>query len=147
LEALGTAVLRGVAVHLIVSKIPDQVLVGLAQRSYYEELLAAGVTIHRYRDKLLHAKHLTIDGELALIGSSNVDVRSFVLNGEVSLVCYDAAVTAEVRAVQDGYFRGKRPVGVWDLGAPPVRREAVREPGAARQPPSVRAVVLPARSR
>jgi len=80
------------------------VLVGLAQRSYYEELLLSGVRIHRYRDKLLHAKHLTIDGELALIGSSNVDVRSFVLNSEVSLVCYDAAVTAELRAVQEGYF-------------------------------------------
>src|SRR4051812_9977828 len=104
LDALGTAVLRGVAVHLVVSKIPDQVLVGLAQRSYYEELLAVGVSIHRYRNKLLHAKHLTIDSELALIGSSNVDVRSFVLNSEVSLVCYDAAVTAELRTVQEGYF-------------------------------------------
>ena len=85
LDALGTAVLRGVAVHLVVSRVPDQVLVGFAQRSYYDELLAAGVRIHLFRDKLLHAKHLTIDGELVLIGSSNVDVRSFLLNAEVSL--------------------------------------------------------------
>ena len=104
LEALGTAVLRGVAVHLVVSRVPDQVLVGFAQRSYYEELLAAGVRIHLFRSKLLHAKHLTVDGELVLIGSSNVDVRSFTLNAEVSLICYDATVTAQVMQVQEGYF-------------------------------------------
>ena len=49
LDALGTAVLRGVAVHLVVSRVPDQVLVGFAQRSYYDELLAAGVHIHLFR--------------------------------------------------------------------------------------------------
>ena len=104
LDALGTAVLRGVGVDLVVSRIPDQVLVGLAQRSYYDELLAAGVRVHLFRDKLLHAKHLTVDGELVLIGSSNVDVRSFTLNAEVSLICYDPAVTAQVGQVQEGYF-------------------------------------------
>jgi cardiolipin synthase len=104
LEALGTAVLRGVAVHLVVSRVPDQVLVGFAQRSYYDELLAAGARIHLFRDKLLHAKHLTIDSELVLIGSSNVDVRSFLLNAEVSLVCYDPSVTAQVIRLQEGYF-------------------------------------------
>jgi cardiolipin synthase A/B len=104
LDALGTAVLRGVAVHLVVSRVPDQVLVGFAQRSYYDELLAAGVHIHLFRDKLLHAKHLTIDGDLVLIGSSNVDVRSFLLNAEVSVVCYDPTVTGDVMRVQEGYF-------------------------------------------
>ena len=90
--------------HLVVSRVPDQVLVGFAQCSYYDELLAAGVHIHLFRGKLLHAKHLTIDRDLGLIGSSNIDVRSFLLNAEVSLVCYDPAVTGQVMRVQEGYF-------------------------------------------
>src|SRR5262249_38302064 len=77
LQALQTAVLRGVDVHLIVSHKADQVLVGLAQRSYYEELLAAGVKIHQYKERFLHAKHMSIDDEIAVIGSSNMDLRSF----------------------------------------------------------------------
>jgi cardiolipin synthase len=106
LQALETAVQRGVAVHLVVSRLADQLLVSLAQRSYYAELLRAGVRIHRYRDKFLHAKHLSIDDTVTLIGSSNMDIRSFVLNAEVSLVCYDPSVTARLRAEQERYFAG-----------------------------------------
>src|SRR6476469_4366662 len=67
------------------------------------KLLGAGVRIHLFRDELLHAKHVTVDGEIVLIGSSNVDVRSFLLNAEVTLVGCDAAVTGEVVAVQHGH--------------------------------------------
>ncbi len=104
LVALETAVRRGVEVHLVVSRISDQLLVCLGQKSYYEHLLEAGVHIHLYREKLLHAKHLSIDGEIAVIGSSNMDIRSFVLNAEVSLVVYDAEVTAQLREQQESYF-------------------------------------------
>jgi cardiolipin synthase A/B len=106
LQALGTAVLRGVEVHVVVSLLADQLLVGLAQRSYYSELLGAGVHIHRYRDKFLHAKHLSIDDHVALIGSSNMDIRSFVLNAEVSLVLYDADAASRLRIEQERYFAG-----------------------------------------
>ena len=102
--ALETAVRRGVEVHLVVSRIADQVLVSLAQKSYYEQLLEAGVHIHLYREKFLHAKHLSIDGEIAVIGSSNMDIRSFVLNAEVSLIVYDAEVTARLREQQERYL-------------------------------------------
>src|SRR5262249_31608057 len=71
LDALQTAVLRGVKVHLILSRVTDQELVRLAQRSYYSELMAIGVRIRLYRDGLLHAKNLSIDDDLAVIGSSN----------------------------------------------------------------------------
>jgi cardiolipin synthase len=106
LQALQTAVLRGVEVHLVVSRLADQLLVSLAQRSFYGELLRGGVRVYRYRDKFLHAKHLSIDGAVALIGSSNMDMRSFVLNAEVSLVVYDAGVAERLRAEQERYFAG-----------------------------------------
>lgn len=104
LQALQTAAMRGVEVHLVVSGVADHPLVHLAQRSYYAELLRCGVHIHLFRDKLLHAKHLSVDGEVALIGSSNVDIRSFVLNAEVSLVAYSRDVVARLRAEQERYF-------------------------------------------
>ena len=104
--ALKTAVQRGVEVHLLFSLVADQLLVGLAQRSYYQELLEAGVRIHQYRERFLHAKHLTIDDSIALIGSSNLDIRSFVLNAELSLLVYDPQVVAELRALQEKCFAG-----------------------------------------
>ena len=104
LRALQTAVLRGVDVRLVVSRRVDQVLVGFAQRSYYEELLEAGIRLHLYRSRLLHAKHFSIDGEIMLIGSSNVDIRSFLLNAEVSLIFYDKDVTGRLRLEQERTF-------------------------------------------
>jgi cardiolipin synthase len=105
LQALDTVVRRGVEVHLVVSRLADQLLVSLAQKSYYEQLLEAGVRIHLYRDRFLHAKHLSIDA-VSVIGSSNMDVRSFVLNAEVSLIVYDREVTARLREQQERYFAG-----------------------------------------
>lgn len=104
LQALRTAVLRGVAVRLILSATSDNGLVKLAQRSYYSELLEAGVQVHLYKERFLHAKHLTIDDELALIGSSNVDVRSFVLNAEATLIVYDRSVVSGLAHEQRRYL-------------------------------------------
>jgi len=105
-QAMQTAVQRGVEVHLVVSKQADQILVSLAQKSYYAELLAAGVKIHLYSTRFLHAKHLSIDDAVALIGSSNIDIRSFVLNSEVSMICYDQNVAMKQREQQERYFEG-----------------------------------------
>lgn len=93
LQALETAVLRGVQVRLIVSKQTDQWLVCYAQQSYYEDLLEAGIEVYRYEKNFLHAKHLSVDDEIAFIGSSNLDLRSFILNAEISIVIFDAEVT------------------------------------------------------
>lgn len=101
MQALQTAVLRGVEVRLVVSRASDNLLVNLAQRSYYDELLTAGVTIDRYRSGLLHAKHISIDEDIAVIGSTNIDIRSFVLNAEASLIIYDSSVIAQLRTEQD----------------------------------------------
>jgi cardiolipin synthase len=104
LGAMRTAVARGVAVDLIVSKIADQKLVSLAQRSYFESLLKAGVSIYRFRKFLLHAKNVSIDDSLAIIGSSNVDLRSFQLNDEVSLLLHDGESIRRLQAIQHGYI-------------------------------------------
>ena len=101
LEAVRTAARRGVEVHLVVSLHANQLVSQLAQRAYYEDLLEAGVAIHLYAPRFLHAKHITIDGAVALIGSTNMDIRSFALNGEVNLLVYDPAVVAGIRAVQE----------------------------------------------
>jgi cardiolipin synthase len=106
LHAVETAVLRGVEVHVILSKPVDQTLVHLAQRSYYTELLDAGIKIHLYRDKLLHAKHLSIDHNVSLIGSSNMDMRSFTLNSEISLILFDRELAGRLQAEQARYFAG-----------------------------------------
>lgn len=102
LSAMQSAVLRGVVIDLIVSKIADQRLVAMAQRSYYDEILASGVRIHEYRDRLLHAKHVSIDDRVGVVGSSNADARSFTLNAEISLLLYDKTAIARLVAVQDG---------------------------------------------
>jgi cardiolipin synthase len=110
LSAMRTAVLRGVVVDLVVSAIADQKLVNMAQRSYYQELMDGGVRIHRFRNFLLHAKNVSIDGSVAVIGSSNVDIRSFQLNEEVSLVLYGRDAVAPLEAIQRGYLSASDPV-------------------------------------
>jgi cardiolipin synthase len=93
---------------LVVSEKGDHPVVSLAQESYYEELLEAGVQVHLYRTNFLHAKHLSIDDSVALIGTSNLDIRSFALNAEVMLMIYDHGVTARLAAEQERYFANSR---------------------------------------
>lgn len=110
LGALRTAVARGVTVEIVLSEVVDQRLVNLSQSSYYEGLLVAGVRIHLYRGFLLHAKNVGIDGRLAIVGSSNVDLRSFQLNEEASLLLYDQPSVERLDAIQRGYLSASDPV-------------------------------------
>ena len=111
LLALTSAAQRGVEVILIVSEVGDQFLVYHAQGSYYEELLKAGVHIYRYQAPvLLHSKFLTIDDDIAVIGSSNMDIRSFQLNLEITLVCYSTQVVVDLRKLEVEYLRCSRPL-------------------------------------
>jgi cardiolipin synthase len=117
LYAITTAVQRGIHVELFVSEIADQFLVSRAQRSYYRELLEAGVVIWRYRRPVvLHAKHFTVDNEVAVIGSSNMDMRSFSLNMEVSLMVQGADFVRQLRALEDDYRKASRRLTLeqWD---------------------------------
>ncbi len=100
--ALTSAALGGLDVRLLVPKVCDSKLVTLAARSYFDELLAAGVKIHEYGPRMLHSKALLCDDDLAIIGSANFDHRSFRLNFEVSVMFRDAGVGAELARLIQG---------------------------------------------
>ena len=107
-EALLTAIQstcqRGIEVELFVSEEGDQAMVYHAQRSYYETLLRAGVRIWMYkRPYILHSKSMSVDDEVAVIGSSNMDMRSFGLNLEMSLLVRGEEFVTQLRAVEDRY--------------------------------------------
>jgi len=95
---------RGVETVLVLPKRNDSRIVAGASRSYYADLVAAGVKLYEYRPGLLHAKTMVVDGEVALIGSANLDRRSFELNFENNILLRDKAFAAEIRARQIEYM-------------------------------------------
>jgi len=99
LEALKAAAQRGVDVTIILPSYTDSWLVFHAGRSYYAELLGAGVKIHERRDALLHAKTAVIDGVWSTIGSTNLDWRSFLHNDEVNAVILGQEFGAQMLAM------------------------------------------------
>ena len=115
--ALRVAAARGVEVDVIVPHRSDQRLLGAAGRFYFGQLLPWGVRIHRFQDGLLHAKTLTVDENVAMVGSANFDIRSFQLNFELNVMVHDAHATREVRWVQDTYRAASRPYTLADWRA------------------------------
>lgn len=95
---------RGVKVTMIFPKNNDSLIVAATSHSYYWQLLESGVKIYEYKPGLLHAKTLTIDGEISLIGSTNLDLRSFDLNYENNVVMSDKALTADIIERQYQYI-------------------------------------------
>ncbi len=123
LFALTSAARRGVPTVLIVPRRNDSRIVAAASRSYYAALLAAGAEIHEFRPGLLHAKTMVADRAVALIGSANLDRRSFELNFENNLLFHDPAFAAELRARQDHWLAQSTPVTRADVAAfNPLRR-------------------------
>lgn len=111
LQALTSAALSGIDVSVIVTEKGDQFLANMGQRSYYEQLLRAGVKIKAYPGPtVLHSKFMLIDEEIAFIGSSNMDPRSFSLNLEVSSIIVDAAVSRRIEDVADEYIDACKPI-------------------------------------
>lgn len=120
LYAVTTAAERGVSVELFVSEIGDQAVAFHAQRSYYETLLKAGVVIRLYhRPMILHAKHFTIDDDVAVVGSSNLDMRSFTLNLEVSMMVRGRSFVEDLRQLEEGYRRASSRLTLEDWKARP----------------------------
>ena len=117
-----TAAQRGVAVELFVCEQGDQLMVSHAQASYYQVLLEAGVRIHLYpAPYVLHSKHMSVDDAVAVIGSSNMDMRSFGLNFEVSMMTFGGSVVADFRAVEDHYRSLSRELTLEEWSQRPLR--------------------------
>lgn len=102
--ALTSAALGGVDVRLLVPKLSDSRLVTYAARSYFDELLAAGVKVYEYGPRLMHSKAMLCDDEVSLLGSANFDHRSFRLNFEVCVLFRDAGVTRVLGDWMQGEF-------------------------------------------
>ena len=99
IDALIIASLSGISVKLLVPGISDSILVNFAARSYYDDLLKAGVEIYQYTKGFVHAKTLVADRKIAIVGTANMDFRSFDLNFEVNAIVYDVATANELRNV------------------------------------------------
>jgi cardiolipin synthase len=113
--ALVTAGARGLDVELFVSEVSDQFMVYHAQRSYYEELLRAGVKIYAYAaPTILHAKHLSIDEDVSVIGSSNMDIRSLTLHMEMMMLVHSKEFCDRMREIEDSYRAASKQVHLED---------------------------------
>jgi cardiolipin synthase len=131
--ALTSAALGGLDVRLVVPGMSDSRLVTHCVRSYYDELLAAGVKVYEYGPRMLHSKALLVDRAMAIIGSANFDHRSFRLNFEVSVLFDDPAVAAMVDAQFEREF----------ACAPRVRNERARPLLGARLPEAFARLLSP----
>lgn len=131
--ALTSAALSGLDVRLLVPKMSDSRLVTWCVRSYYDELLAAGVKVYEYGPRMLHTKALLVDGRLAIVGSANFDYRSFRLNFETSVLIDDASFAAGLAA----HFKREL------AHAPRVRDERDRPLWRARLPEALARLMAP----
>jgi len=120
--ALCAAAYRGVRTTLILPANNDSWAVAATARSYYADLLNAGVEIQEYVSGLLHSKTLTLDGEITLIGSANMDRRSFDLNFENNILLYDPSLTQTVRERQQVYISSADKVSKETVADWPVTR-------------------------
>lgn len=110
LLAILSAGLRGVRTILILPRNNDSRIVAATSRSHYSDLLKAGVELYEYCGGLLHSKTMLVDGEVGLIGSANLDRRSFELNFENNILFADEAFAALIRARQDQYLESSERV-------------------------------------
>lgn len=99
LTAVKVSALSGVTVRLIMPSKPDHHLVYWASRSYYQELMEAGVKIYEYQKGFIHSKFITVDGLLSSIGSANMDIRSFTQNLEINAFLFSEEITAQLNEI------------------------------------------------
>jgi cardiolipin synthase len=122
--ALTSAALGGLDVRVLVPRHGDSRLVTWAARSYFDELIAAGVRVYEYGPRMLHTKALLVDDDLSIIGSANFDTRSFRLNFEVSVMFRDAGIAGELAQLLERELacaprvRADRPTPLWSVRLP-----------------------------
>jgi len=101
-ETLVAQSFAGVDVQLMMTGVPDKRLPWWAAFTYVDDLIVAGGRVFQYGAGFFHAKTLTIDGAIAIIGTTNFDIRSFALHDEISIVFYDEDIAAETDAIFEG---------------------------------------------
>jgi len=99
LDALCVASIGGVKIKLLVPLKSDSTFIDHAVRSYYHEILNAGIEIYQYKKGFMHAKTMVCDRKIAMIGTANMDIRSFDLNFEVNAIVYDKQIANELYSV------------------------------------------------
>lgn len=124
MEALVSAALRGVDVRLIVPEHGDNAIVDLAARSYFPELLRVGVQVLEYSPRFVHAKTCVVDSDLSIIGSANLDNRSFQLNFEIVAAVYGEQTNRDLATAFERDLEGARPIKNKELRREPFRRRA-----------------------
>ncbi len=117
LLALKTACLSGVKVRIILPGKPDHKIVYWASQSYFEELMDAGIEIYLYNPGFIHAKIISVDGEVASLGSANLDMRSFQLNFEVNAMLYDKSLVTKIDSDFETDISQCRQVTMEDISA------------------------------
>lgn len=123
LTAIKTAALSGVDVKLILPARPDHKIVYWATMSYLEELLEAGVNVYLYEKGFIHAKILIVDGEVASLGTANMDIRSFYYNFEVNALIYDEGIVRRLEADFQRDLEDSRRVTLGDTHDRPLRQK------------------------
>lgn len=122
--AIVTAALRGVDVRLLVPEHGDNLLVDLAARSYFPDLLRVGAQVLEYTPRFLHAKTCVVDDDLSIVGTANLDTRSFKLNFECVAAIYGEEVNAKLAAAFERDLASARPVKNKELRREPFVRRA-----------------------
>ena len=122
MTGLAVAALARVDVRVLVPKRGDSRLVDLAARSYFGELLAAGVKIYEYEPRFIHAKTMVVDDDLAIVATANLDNRSFRLNFELAALVYGGDLTRRLAEAFIDDLRSARPITAADLERQPFRR-------------------------
>jgi cardiolipin synthase len=132
--ALAMAADRGAEVTIVLPARSDHPLVAAAGRSYYELLLDAGVSLYRYRSGMLHAKTITVDHAFALLGSANLDIRSFYLNFEINLLLYGPQITNYLRFAQHRYLAESDPIVLEEWRKRPATKQCIDNAAALLSP-------------
>ena len=114
-ESIKNAALRGIDVRIIVPHIPDKKLIFLMTRSYYKELIDAGVKIYEYEPGFIHAKTYLCDDEIAIVGSMNLDYRSLVHHFENGIYFYHHPVLKSIKkdilsTIEKSIFINEHPI-------------------------------------
>lgn len=134
LLALYMAASRGVDVQIVAPRRTDHRMVDFASHAYYDAMMDNGVTVHTYRKGILHAKTISVDHAFAMLGSANLDIRSFDLNFEMAVLMYGAQITNQLRAVQEQYIADSERVDRTAWNTRPVLRRYLENAAALLSP-------------